>query len=196
MSEFDSTNFQRSAHSTRERIIAAAARHFARKPLRSVPLKEIASDAGVSAPLIIKHFGSKEGLMAELIDFSQFKGTLSRAPFNELGQRMASAILTGQGMAGQSMIPLIVGSLDSEETAKVIAERFNEAIADDLIHRVEEDGPEDISHGTAVYRSQMVVSLCVGYLVLSDTGLIDEANAPKISVEALGSCLQQIIEHG
>ena len=196
MSEFDSTDFQRSAQSTRERIIAAAARHFARKPLRSVPLKEIASDAGVSAPLIIKYFGSKEGLMAELIDFSQFKGTLSRAPFNELGQRMASAILTGQGMAGQSMIPLIVGSLDSEETAKVIAERFNEAVADDLIRRVEEDGPEDISHETAVYRSQMVISLCVGYLVLSDTGLIDEANAPRISVEALGNCLQQIIEHG
>lgn len=196
MSEFDSTNFQRSAQSTRERIIAAAARHFARKPLRSVPLKEIASDAGVSAPLIIKYFGSKEGLMSELIDFSQLEGALRRAPFNELGKRMADAVLTGRGMAGQSLIPLIVGSLDSGETAKVIAERFNEAVADDLIRRVEEDGPEDISHETAVYRSQIVISLCVGYLVLSDTGLIDEANAPKISVDALGNCLQQIIEHG
>lgn len=196
MSEFDSTDFPRSAQTTRERIISAAAAHFARKPLRSVPLKEIANDAGVSAPLIIKYFGSKEGLLTELIDFSHFAGAVNEADFNNIGYLMANAVLTGSGLGGQSMIPLIVASLDSKETGEIISKRFDAAIADDLVRRIQEESPVEISHETAVYRGQMAVSLCAGYLVLSDAGLVDESNAPRVPVDVLGNTIQHIIEHG
>jgi AcrR family transcriptional regulator len=196
MSEFESTDFPRSAQTTRERIISAAAAHFARKPLRNVPLKEIANDAGVSAPLIIKYFGSKEGLISELIDFSQFVGAINQTEFSKLGYQMANSVLTGYGLNGQSMIPLIISSLDSQETADIIAKRFDEAIANDLIRRIHEESPEEISRETAVYRAQMAVALCAGYLVLSHSRMIDESNAPQIPVETLGKTIQQIIEHG
>lgn len=109
---------------------------------------------------------------------------------------MVSIILTGQGMTGQFVIPPIVGSLDPEKTAEAIAEYSNETVAGDLIRRIEEDGPENVSYDTTVHRSQMTISFYVGYLVPFDTGLIDEANTPRTPVEALGSCLQQIIGHG
>ncbi|QOR71668.1 TetR family transcriptional regulator [Ruania alkalisoli] len=47
--------------STPERILAAAVRRFGIDGF-SVGLREIAADAGVSAALVIRHFGSKENL--------------------------------------------------------------------------------------------------------------------------------------
>lgn len=196
MSEFESTDFPRSSQTTRERIITAAAAHFARKPLRSVPLKEIANDAGVSAPLIIKYFGSKEGLMSELIDFSHFNGTIDKADFSKLGYQMADSVLTGFGLEGQSLMPLIVSSLDSEETGAIISERFDDAIGHDLTRRIMEESPEEISQDHAVHRCQMAIALCTGYLVLYHSGLVNKQCAPIISVETLGKSIQHIFEHG
>nr|WP_120492190.1 TetR/AcrR family transcriptional regulator [Corynebacterium lactis] len=195
MSEFDNSTFRRNAQSTRERIIRAAAAHFARKPLSSVPLKEIATDAGVSAPLIIKYFGSKEGLLTELIDFSHFEGKIGQAPFEELGTIMASTILLGQGLQGQSLVPLIVASLDSKSISAVVAQRFDEAVAADLIERIHKDAPGEVSRTVARHRAQMAVSLCVGYIVLSASNLINNDEGETLSVEMLANSLQHIIEH-
>ncbi|ROR72741.1 TetR/AcrR family transcriptional regulator [Bogoriella caseilytica] len=46
---------------TRGRILHAAIEHFGRSGF-DAPLRSIASDAGVTAPAILKHFGSKEAL--------------------------------------------------------------------------------------------------------------------------------------
>jgi AcrR family transcriptional regulator len=48
--------------STRERILAAAITRFARDGVSRTRLRDIAGDVGVSAPLILHHFGSKDGL--------------------------------------------------------------------------------------------------------------------------------------
>ncbi|HEX7040288.1 MAG TPA: TetR family transcriptional regulator [Trueperaceae bacterium] len=49
----------------RARIRDAAIRRFARDGFAATSVKDIAADAGVSAPLVIHHFGSKDGLRAE-----------------------------------------------------------------------------------------------------------------------------------
>lgn len=54
---FNTTLNMRSA----ETIVAAAMGRFARDGF-ATPLRAIAEDAGVSAPLIVHHFGSKQGL--------------------------------------------------------------------------------------------------------------------------------------
>ena len=48
--------------STRERIRDAAIASFAERGFDGVGLRDIAQRAGVSAALIVHHFGSKEGL--------------------------------------------------------------------------------------------------------------------------------------
>jgi AcrR family transcriptional regulator len=50
------------AAATRERLLAAAWRHFADNPFDSVRLADVATDGGVSVPTLLAHFGSKEGL--------------------------------------------------------------------------------------------------------------------------------------
>jgi len=50
------------AAATRERLLAAAWRHFATRPYEAVRLSEIATDAKVTAQTLHTHFGSKEQL--------------------------------------------------------------------------------------------------------------------------------------
>ncbi|TFD05979.1 TetR/AcrR family transcriptional regulator [Cryobacterium sp. TMT1-66-1] len=60
------------------RIVAAAFKRFARDGFAAATIREIAADAGVSAALVIHHFGSKDGLRREcnrrVVDFLRDKG--------------------------------------------------------------------------------------------------------------------------
>lgn len=81
---------RRTSEQTRAQIIASAGKAFATRPYREITLKDIAEDAGVSAPLIIKYFGSKEQLYDELVDFRAAAVTVFDAPNDSLGERMVS----------------------------------------------------------------------------------------------------------
>ena len=54
-----------SGEETRERLLEVAATLFAREGYRGVSLAEIAGAAGISAPAIYNHFGSKDDLFIE-----------------------------------------------------------------------------------------------------------------------------------
>ena len=58
---------RRDATATRAAILAAARRHFARAGYDHVGVREIAADAGVTAALVNRYFGSKETLFAEVL---------------------------------------------------------------------------------------------------------------------------------
>ena len=52
----------------KERLLEDALRLFARRGLDSVGVQEVVDAAGVTKPTLYHHFGSKEGLVTELID--------------------------------------------------------------------------------------------------------------------------------
>ena len=54
------------APSSRDLIIDTAFRVFGRSGIESTSLREVAREAGVSPPLVVHHFGGKEGLVAAL----------------------------------------------------------------------------------------------------------------------------------
>lgn len=60
------------------RIVAAAFNRFARQGFASTTVRQIAADAGVSAALVLHHFGSKDGVRREcdrrVIEFVREKG--------------------------------------------------------------------------------------------------------------------------
>lgn len=53
-----------STAATRERILAATQATFFAAPTLDVPLREVAERAGVSVQTVLRHFGSKDGLVA------------------------------------------------------------------------------------------------------------------------------------
>jgi AcrR family transcriptional regulator len=58
----------RNAAATREAILHSAIQNFARAGYDGVGVRQIAHDAGVTAMLVNRYFGSKEGLFAEAVE--------------------------------------------------------------------------------------------------------------------------------
>jgi len=65
-----STPPTRNAAATREAILRSAIENFARAGYDGVGVRQIAQDAGVTAMLVNRYFGSKEGLFAEAVETS------------------------------------------------------------------------------------------------------------------------------
>ena len=65
-----STPPPRNAAATREAILRSAIDNFARAGYDGVGVRQIAQDAGVTAMLVNRYFGSKEGLFAEAVETS------------------------------------------------------------------------------------------------------------------------------
>ena len=63
-----STPPARNAAATREAILRSAIQNFARAGYDGAGVRQIAHDAGVTAMLVNRYFGSKEGLFAEAVE--------------------------------------------------------------------------------------------------------------------------------
>jgi AcrR family transcriptional regulator len=73
------------AAATRERLLAAAWRHFSEQPYESVRLADVAADAGVSAQTLHTRFGRKDDLfVAAWRWFAAHEGARRDAPVGEL----------------------------------------------------------------------------------------------------------------
>ena len=78
----------RSAIDSREHLIEVATRVFAREGFTGTSLRMIAVEAGVSAALLVHHFGSKQRLIEETIEttlgeWMREKDHLAELPFSE-----------------------------------------------------------------------------------------------------------------
>lgn len=91
---------RRDSRATRRLVLSAARRRFARHPYADVTLKDIAADAGVSAPLLIKYFGTKERLFSDAADFRGQFHRMIDAPRAELGRHLITTLLTVQDEEG------------------------------------------------------------------------------------------------
>jgi AcrR family transcriptional regulator len=58
---------RRDAEQARDEILAAAERRLIQGGLTGIRLQDVAKDAGVSHPTVLHHFGSREGLIKELV---------------------------------------------------------------------------------------------------------------------------------
>lgn len=81
---------------SRERIVTAAVRLFARRGFGGTTVRAIANEAGVALGLLYAHFESKEALLAALMDASvlDVAATLDAADRAPTAEGFVSALLT------------------------------------------------------------------------------------------------------
>ncbi|MFP3464118.1 TetR/AcrR family transcriptional regulator [Leifsonia sp. SIMBA_070] len=111
-SVIDGARFARAA-ATRQAILDAATDLFCRCGYRFVSLRDIAADAGITHPALLKHFAGKEQLLGEVVRRLDVSATAADHPGDQ-GLPFATAAHRQDGIPG--FVPLF-GALTGEASA-------------------------------------------------------------------------------
>ncbi|MFD5867577.1 TetR/AcrR family transcriptional regulator [Corynebacterium sp. NPDC060344] len=179
---------------TRARIVEVAADYFTRKPFSKVSLKEIATEAGVSAPLIIKYFRTKEGLLEELINFEPMKDVICDAPFGDIGTSLADDALHGDRSSTSSLIALLMATAGSPAAVQTVTDQFQDVIGGALFDRIRNEAPGVTGDDDAEQRCQYALAMYTGLasvLVSYARGIPTEGTS---AVQSYGAHIQRVLE--
>jgi AcrR family transcriptional regulator len=120
---------KRDASATRAAILASARKAFAKSGYDGVGVREIAAGAGVTAMLVNRYFGSKEGLFGKVVADSMRDPVILSAEnlsAPDMARAFASALVT---LTGEEQSPLdgfliLFRSATSEIAARIARERI------------------------------------------------------------------------
>ncbi|QNE18751.1 TetR/AcrR family transcriptional regulator [Kribbella qitaiheensis] len=160
----------------RTAILRAARRAFALQPYAAVTLRGIASDAGVSASLIVKHFGGKESLFDRVADFSDAAELLLKAPNSELGRHVVLTLVNWRREHGSDLLLRVVFAIGPGDERKLLRERFHDQVVRSFAARLTGDD-------TAV-RAELVIAHILGLgaaMTVDKTGPVATADPPLIA---------------
>jgi AcrR family transcriptional regulator len=171
----------------RTAILRAARRAFALQPYAAVTLRGIAADAGVSASLIVKHFGGKESLFDRVADFSDAAELLLKAPNAELGRQAVLTLVHWRRENGADLMLRVVFAVGPGDERKLLRERFHEQVVQGFAKRL--DG-EDVE-----VRAELIVAHLLGLgaaLAIDKTGPAASADADLLA-DLYGPAIQALI---
>ncbi|MFF3306498.1 TetR family transcriptional regulator [Streptomyces sp. NPDC002952] len=149
---------RRDARTTKAAILRATRYLLARHAHADITLKAIADRAGVSAPLILKYFGNKDTLLAQVMSFEADAAALLDAPLDALGRHMVRHLLVSQRDHGADPLLRIVFAPLHGEQGDILRANFRAQVGDRLAERL--DGPD------AGLRAELAVSVLLGLGVM------------------------------
>ncbi|MBP2336188.1 AcrR family transcriptional regulator [Saccharothrix coeruleofusca] len=136
-----STNRRRSASATRAAILDAARVRFAAEGLDRVTVRDIAGDVGVDPAMVIRYFGSKEGLFAEAARFDLELPDLSDVPPEEfMDVLMPHFFSVWENNAG--FLALLRAATTDKKSAAKMLDLFTEQVAPALAAAAVDRAPE------------------------------------------------------
>jgi AcrR family transcriptional regulator len=179
------TTAKRSRQATRRRLLEAARLRFREQGFEATTVRQIAADADVDAALVIRYFGSKEALFAELtltdVDFQQ----LLEGDRSTLGERLATLLLSKDD---GSDIEIVLRSLGTAGVA--------DRTEDELHRRLVEPLARCIGGRDAQARAGLIISILNG-LTLSVSVLKQRSLTTvrrSMLIRRIGGTLQALID--
>jgi AcrR family transcriptional regulator len=152
---------KRDAAATREAILEAATRRFAARGYERAGVREIAADAGVTAALVNRYFGSKEGLFAEAIKHALDMGNLLRDGRADLADHLARVVVDGGADTPDGVLTPLLLLLHSAAEPRAI-----ELFRRDLDRTQLRALAEHIGGDDAAVRAAMVLAQLTGFAIL------------------------------
>jgi AcrR family transcriptional regulator len=152
---------KRDAAATREAILKAATPRFATQGYERAGVREIAADAGVTAALVNRYFGSKEGLFAEVIERALDMGHLFRDGKSGLAEQLARVVVYGGKDAQDGVLTPLLLLLHSAAEPRAI-----ELFRQDLERTQLRILAEHIGGADAMVRAAMVFAQLTGFAIL------------------------------
>jgi AcrR family transcriptional regulator len=152
---------RRDATATREAILEAATRRFVTHGYERAGVREIAADAGVTAALVNRYFGSKEGLFAEVIERALDIGHLLQGQRGNLADHLARILVYGREGASDKVPPsllLLLHSATQPRAVKLFRRDLNRTALPLLAQQIGGD--------EAAVRAAMVMAQLTGFAIM------------------------------
>jgi AcrR family transcriptional regulator len=147
----------RNAIATREAILRAALIAFSRAGYDGAGVREIAQDAGVTAMLVNRYFGSKEALFTAAVEVIFREARLLKGDVATLSRTVARGLVQETPMAESPTDPLLLTlrSAANPKAAAILRERIGRRFQDPLATSLV--GPD------AAQRAALCLGLIAGF---------------------------------
>ncbi|TXL85525.1 TetR family transcriptional regulator [Streptomyces sp. IB2014 016-6] len=168
-------------------ILRAARRAFTQRPYAEVTMRGIAADAGVSASLIVKRFGTKERLFNTVADFGPAADRLFAAPPAVLGRHLVVTMVRLRRENHSDPLLRVVFSLGNMDERTLLRERFREQVTARLAGLIGGERSE--------LRAELITGQLLGLgatLSLHRPGAGEEAT-PELLADLYAPALQRLI---
>jgi AcrR family transcriptional regulator len=174
----------RNAALTRDAILHSAIRHFARSGYDGVGVREIAADAGVTAMLVNRYFGSKEQLFAEAVETSFARPVFIGEVSDEIGRDAATALAAHSAPRADSVEPflIMVRSVSNPTAVRIVRAAIERHVGRRLARQL--PGPDN------QLRSEMMLSVIAGVLLMRR--VIGTRALSKVGNDKLADVLEAI----
>lgn len=155
-----SSSRPRNAAATREAILDSAIRNFARAGYDGVGVREIAGDAGVTAMLVNRYFGSKEQLFAEAVEVSFAPAVLIDQNPRSLTRDAAANLVARSGPDADELAPflMMLRSASNPRATEIVRDAIERHVGRRLADQLPDPG--------ARLRSDVVLSVISGVLLM------------------------------
>lgn len=183
----------RDADGTRQRLLDAARRRFAKDGYTSTTVRDIASDAGVNVALISRYFGSKDGLFEACLTRA---GEVLRQSDGETItiQSIVQSVVdqTADSSAGDGSLQLLLllrssGDERAEQIRHSLLQTFAERMASVTGWSPEVDGDNSV-----LLRAQLALATTLGLTLLRTSTALEPLRSA--TAEELGAPLADLFD--
>lgn len=170
------------SETAKKKIMDAASGLFARHGVNGVSIRDIAAEAGMNHALIIRYFGSKDGLVAELLrrEISAMAGTYSARPEQSAEETLGKlrGVLLNSLTAQQDTMRLIIRSsldgLSPESYVDPSVERAATIMAKWIASRQTSEDLPDAKLVSVVVMSTLFSLTAIAPWLMTSVGLLPE----------------------
>jgi len=180
----------RNAAATREAILESAIRNFANSGYDGVGVREIAGDAGVTAMMVNRYFGSKEQLFAEAVETSFAPPAVIAADSASLPRDAATALVARTNRDAEPLEPFLImlRSVSNPRAVEIVRDAIERHVGQRLARQLPEPGRQ--------VRTEAMLSTIAGILLMRRviaTRALDEADPDQL-VHLLDAVFTAIVE--
>ena len=153
--------FTKRSEQSRTAILAAARRRFAADGFERTTIRGIAADAGIDPSMVIRYYGSKDGLFAAAADVELHLPDLATVPRDQLGETLVRHWV--ERWEGGSDDELLTVLLRSAVTNEIAGERLRTVFGAQVamaVAAVVEDPAETPARAGLVATQMLGLALC------------------------------------
>jgi AcrR family transcriptional regulator len=159
---------------TRAAILAAARQRFAADGFERTTIRAIAADADIDPSMVMRYYGSKDGLFAAAADLDLHLPDLATVPRERLGETLARhwVELWEGDLSDELLIVLLRSAITNEHAAEQLRTVFGAQVATALAVVV--DDPAEAPIRAGLVSTQMLgLALCRHILRLAPVVALD-----------------------